>query len=396
MLKKVLLATLSLAVLATAQAPPPAAGGGRGRGPQIPPVVSPEVLPDHSVTFRILAPQATTVGLRGGDIPQFAGGGRGTPPPPALEFKKGENGVWEGTTKPIDPGTYRYTLSVNGVAVIDPRNPLTSESNNNTWSMFTVPGADFMDAKKDIEHGAVARVDYYSNALGKFRRMRVYTPPGYEAGGNQKYPVFYLLHGAGDSDDSWTTVGRANVIFDNLIAAKKAKPMIVVMTAGHTSQQMGGRGAAPAAAGTPDDFTRDFVGDVMPYVEKHYRVVNDRAHRAIAGLSMGGSQTLNVAVPHLDKFAHIGVFSSGVLGQGGVEPWEKANMANLDNAALKKGLKTVWFSTGVNDGLITTSKATVELLKKHGFAATFKESPGAHTWINWREYLNEFTPLLFQ
>ena len=396
MLKKILLASLSITLCAVAQieqpiriSPPP----GAGRGPQGPVVVSPEVLPDHRVTFRLLAPQATTVGLRGGDIPQFAGGGRGTPPPPPLEFKKGENGVWEGTTKPIDPGTYRYTLTVNGVAVIDPRNPDSSESNTNVWSVFTVPGSDFMDAKKDTPHGGVAAINYYSKSLNRFRRMHVYTPPGYEMGGNPKYPVFYLLHGASDSDDSWVSVGRANYIFDNLIAAKKMKPMIVVMPAGHTSKlQGGGRGVA----GQPDEFTQDFVGDIMPYVETHYRTANDRAHRAIAGLSMGGSQTLNIAVPHLDKFAHVGVFSSGILGGGGADTWEKANLAHLDNAAMKKGLKTFWFATGVNDGLITNSKSTVELLKKHSFAATFKETPGAHTWINWREYLNEFTPFLFQ
>ena len=134
----------------------------------------------------------------------------------------------------------------------------------------------------------------------------------------------------------------------------------------------------------------------MPYVEAHYRTTNDRAHRAIAGLSMGGGQTMNIAFSHLDRFAHVGVFSSGILGGAGPDVWEKAHLADLDNGALKKGLKTVWFSTGVNDGLIANSKSTVELLNKHGFSATFKESPGAHTWINWREYLNEFTPLLFQ
>jgi enterochelin esterase family protein len=364
-------------------------------------VTSPEVLPDHRVTFRILAPDATTVTLRGGDIPQLAGGGRGAPPNPASILTKGENGVWETTVGPIDPGAYRYTFAVNGVAVIDPRNPSISESNTNVWSMVVIPGSDLMDTK-DVPHGAVAAVTYHSSALGKFRRMHVYTPPGYEASGSQKYPVFYLLHGAGDCDEAWTSVGRAGFILDNLIAAKKAKPMIVVMPAGHTSQTQtfgGGRGpGAPAAGGPPprDEFTEDFVTDIMPYVEKNYRTLNDRAHRAIAGLSMGGSQTMNIAFLHLDKFAHVGVFSSGILGGAGPEAWEKAHLANLDNAALKKGLKTVWFSTGVNDTLITNSKSTVELLNKHGFSATFKESPGAHTWINWRNYLIEFAPVLFQ
>jgi len=388
---------------ALAQAPadpanPARGGGGRGRGPQGPAVVSPEILPDHSVTFRILAPQAETVALRGGDIPQLAGGGRGAPPNPGPTFTKGANGVWEATVGPINPGAYRYTFAVNGVAVIDPRNPQVSESNANVWSMFYIPGADFMD-EKNVPHGAVAAINYYSTALGKFRRMHVYTPPGYETGGSQKYPVFYLLHGAGDCDESWTSVGRAGFILDNLIADKKAKPMIVVMPAGHTTlTQGGGRGAAPVAGGPPprDEFTDDFVTDIMPYVEKNYRTLTDRPHRAIAGLSMGGSQTLNIAFTHLDEFAYVGVYSSGILGNAGTADWGKNHLADLDNTALKKGLKMVWFSTGADDALITNSKATVELLKKHGFDATFQESPGAHTWINWRNYLNEFAPLLFR
>ena len=248
--------------------------------------------------------------------------------------------------------------------------------------------------------------------------MHVYTPPGYELG-STKYPVFYLLHGAGDSDEAWTSVGRAGIILDNLIAAKKARPMIVVMPAGHTNGPNPGVGApftsAVPQADTPDDFTRDFTTDLMPYIEKHYRVVADRANRAIAGLSMGGSQTLNIAIPHLDQFAYIGVFSSGLIGGGGRgrgatpvagapaapaapfgEAWEKRNLAMLDNAALKKGVKLVWFSTGKDDGLIATSRSTVDLLKKHGFNAQFVESQGGHTWLNWRDYLVQFTPQLFQ
>ena len=390
-------AIFSGAMLAQGPAAPPAAPGG-GRGPQGPAVISPEILSDHSVTFRILAPKAETVGLRGGDIPQLAGGGRGAPPNPGPTFTKGENGVWEATIGPINPGAYRYTFTVNGVAVIDPRNPLVSESNTNVWSLFYIPGADFMD-EKNVPHGAVASINYYSSALGKFRRMHVYTPPGYEASGSQKYPVFYLLHGAGDCDDSWTSVGRAGFILDNQIVDKKAKPMIVVMPAGHTSQtQGGGRGAAPTAGGPPprDEFFEDFVGDIMPYVEKNYRVLTDRPHRAIAGLSMGGNQTLNIAFSHLDKFAYVGVFSSGILGGASPAEWETSHAADLDNASLRKGLKTLWFSTGADDSLITNSKATVELLKKHNFDASFQESPGAHTWINWRNYLDEFAPQLFQ
>lgn len=383
------IAVFAVIPMASAQQPAPGRGG---RGPQGPQVVSPEVQPDRHIVFRILAPQAETVTLRAGDIQGLPQGGP--------QFTKGENGVWEATVGPIDPGAYRYTFAVNGVAVVDPRNPASSQSNNNVWSLVYVPGAAFMDTQK-VPHGAVAAVDYYSTALGKDRRMHIYTPPGYESG-QQKYPVFYLLHGAGDSDDSWTSVGRAGFILDNLIAAGKAKPMVVVMPAGHTSLTANfGRGAAAApgaapAAPTRDEFQEDFVADIMPYVDKHYRVLSGRQHRAIAGLSMGGSQTLNIAFSHLDQFAYIGVYSSGILGRGSASEWESAHTAALDNAALKKGLKLVWFSTGSADGLITNSKATVEMLKKHGFNAEFHESPLGHVWINWRNYLNEFTPQLFQ
>jgi enterochelin esterase family protein len=381
-----ILAACSLGPIASAQQGAPPAGG---RGAQGPVIVSPEILADRRVVFRINAPQAQTARLTGTDIPGNLQG---------AAMIKGDNGVWEVTLGPIDPGAYRYNFNVDRVSVIDPRNPSTSESNNNTWSLFYVPGSDFMDLQ-NVPHGAVASVPYYSSALKKWRRMHVYTPPGYELG-QGKYPILYLLHGAGDSDDSWTSAGRAGFILDNLISAKKAKPMVIVMPAGHTSQTGGGIAGSPAAQ---DEFSQDFVTDIMPYAETHYRVIADRQHRAIAGLSMGGSQTLNIAIPHLDKFAYIGVFSSGLiaglLGTQAQAPgasWEQLHQAELDNAAAKKGLKLVWFSTGADDQLIATSKSTVDLLKKHGFNAVFQESPGGHTWINWRNYLNEFAPQLFQ
>jgi enterochelin esterase family protein len=353
-------------------------------------VVSPEVSSDRHITFRVYAPQAQSVRLTASDIPGLGQTG---------VFTKDEANVWALTIGPIDSGAYRYNFNVDGVATIDPGSPFISESNANVWSLVYVPGADFMDTR-NVPHGAVASVNYYSSALETWRRMHVYTPPGYETN-NEKYPVFYLLHGAGDNDEAWSSVGRANFILDNLIAARKAKPMVVVMTAGHTSRLQGGRGGGGFLS-PADDFARDFVHDVMPYVEKHYRVLTDRAHTAMAGLSMGGSQTLNIAIPHLDRFAYIGVYSSGLIGEfPGEAPstgssWEARNQAMLDNPALKKGLKLLWFSTGKDDGLIGTSKATVELLKKHGFNAVFEESSGAHTWINWRNYLNEFAPQLFQ
>jgi enterochelin esterase family protein len=317
---------------------------------------------------------------------------------------KGDGGVFELTLGPIEPGSYRYNFDVDGVAVIDPRNPSTSESNNNTWSLVHVPGADFMDTLH-VPHGVVSTVTYHSTALSRFRRMHVYTPPGYAAGGG-KFPVFYLLHGAGDCDDSWTSVGRAGFILDNLIAARKAKPMIVVMPAGHTTA---GGFRLPT---DNDDFARDFLSDLVPHVEKNYRVLTDRGHQAIAGLSMGGAQTLNIAFSRLERFGYVGVYSSGLLGMfpirmpgpGAPTPpppppgpsWEEQHKANLDNAALKKGLKLFWFATGRDDFLVENTRKTVDFFKQRGFAPVYEETGGAHTWINWRNYLNEFAPKLFQ
>lgn len=360
----------------------------RGQWPRGPVVVSPEVSAERMITFRILAPKAESVRLSAGDI---QGLGQRT------ELIKGTNDVWEITVGPIAPGAYRYNFNVDGVPVIDPRNPATSESNNNTWSLVYVPGAEWMDTQ-NVPHGAVASVTYFSKALGRFRRMHVYTPPGYESG-KGRFPVFYLLHGAGDCDDSWTSVGRAGFILDNLIAAHKAKPMLVVMPAGHVGPF---RPGAPRAAN--DEFAQDFLGDIMPAVEKNYRVYADSKHRALAGLSMGGGQTLNIGISHLDKFDYLGVYSSGVFGiiggPGGREPerptFEEQHLSQLDDPKLKSGIRLFWFATGRDDFLLPTTRATVDMLKRHGFEVVFKESDGGHTWINWREYLNEFAPQLFQ
>jgi len=379
---RIVVATAWLAALVGAQAP------------QRPSVVSPEVTSDRRVVFRLAASNAEAVKLNGGDIPGINQGGAMT---------KGDNGVWEVTLGPLEPGAYRYTFNVGGLSVVDPRNPAISESNNNVWSLVVVPGSEVMDMK-DVQHGAVAAVTYQSAALGRARRMHVYTPPGYEKG-SAKYPVFYLLHGAGDSDEAWTSVGRAGFIIDNLIATGKAKPMIIVMPAGHTNS---GGFRVPTRG---DEFMKDFVGDVMPYVESHYRVLTDRASRAIAGLSMGGGQTLTIATPHLDKFAYVGVFSAGLFNMFQVRrpgaatapapppqspTWEEQNLKTLDNAALKKGLKLMWFSTGKEDFLLETTRQSVDLFKKHGFPVVYEESGGGHTWLNWRAYLTQFAPMLFQ
>lgn len=312
-------------------------------------------------------------------------------------MKKGENDLWE-ITLDVAPGTYRYRIDVDGVQAVDPRNPAVSESNANVWSLVRVPGAAFMDTA-DVPHGAVAKVTYHSKSLGKVRRAHVYTPPGYETN-TEKYPVFYLLHGAGDCDDSWTSVGRAADILDNLIAAKKATPMIVVMPAGHIGPFTFG-GPPPAAGSAPTArFEDDFEKDLRPYIEKTYRVKTARADRAVAGLSMGGGQTLTLFLSKPADYSAVGVFSSGIFAGRGADAWEEWEKVNGEKvkvaAAAKDGLKVFWFATGKDDFLLDTTKKSVELFKKHELNPEYKETEGGHTWICWQQYLSEFAPKLFK
>jgi enterochelin esterase family protein len=383
--RRFLIATFATLLAAFSIVPTSQAQFGRP-GPR---VVSPETSPERQVAFRILAPKAETVEMAGGgDIPGLSSA-------EARALTKGTNGVWEITTGPVPPGAYRYAFSVDGVRVVDPRNPATSESNENTWSLVHVPGADWMDTR-DVPRGAVSEVTYWSSTLKRFRRLHVYTPPGYESG-EGKYPIFYLLHGAFDSDDSWSSVGRAGFILDNLIASGKARAMVVVMPHGHTG---------PFSFGMPlsGQFEPEFLTDIMPQMEKRYRVYTDRQHRAMAGLSMGGAHTLNIGIPALEKFAYLGVYSSGIFGITGGPganasqgpTFEEKHKAILDDPQLKEGLKLFWFATGKDDFLVGTTRATVEMFRKHQFNVVYKETDGAHTWDKWREYLNEFAPQLFK
>jgi enterochelin esterase-like enzyme len=371
---------------------------------------SPEVDTGRHLTVRVAAPDAHRVELRSpGDIPGVGGRGGAVP-----QLTKNADGIWEKTVGPLPAGAYRYAFVVDGITVVDPKNPTTSQTNTTVYSLALVPGSDVFDTR-NVPHGAVSAVHYYSNTLGGIRRMHVYTPPGYD-NGRERYPILYLLHGAGDVDESWSTVGRAGFILDNLIAGGRARPMIVVMPAGHVN----GAGAAvgsdlaprarptdgnPGIGNGPDPFVDDFTNDLLPYVERTYRVLKDRANRAIAGLSMGGNQTLNIAIPQLQRFGYVGVFSSGIISGRGRETvagakfgdaWETRNLAALDNSQVKHGLALLWFSTGRDDSLIDTTRQTVRLLETHGFKPVFIESEGAHTWLNWRNYLVEFASQLFQ
>ena len=390
---------LTSLVVAACLAPAIAGAQGRGGGPAAPTVVSPEVASDRRITVRLYAPKAEAVRLDASDAP-------GVPLGAGAPMAKGDNGVWQVTVGPVPAGAYRYAFNVDGVPTLDPRNPATSESNNNSWSLVYVSGSDLFDTTA-VPRGAVAEVTYSSASLGMFRRMHVYTPPGYETSG-RKYPVLYLLHGAGDSDNSWSTAGRAGFILDNLIAKKAAKEMIVVMPAGHT-RTAAGAGVVTADANAA--FSGDFMGSVVPYIERHYRVASGRDNTAIAGLSMGGGQTLDIATANGAKFGYVGVFSSGLfgvfaLGGRGAPPppawtkgssdWEKRNTAALTDEKTRKGLKLFWFSTGKDDFLLQTTRSTVNLFKEYGYSPVYEESEGGHTWINWRDYLSEFAPLLFR
>ncbi len=350
-----------------------------------PRIVSPEIAANRDVTLRLRAPSAGRVELvSGGDIP-------GVPMQGGLPLTKGADGIFSIVLPALAAGAYRYRFTVDGVATNDPGNPSTSESNGNAWSLFYVPGAELMDTQR-VAHGAIAEVHYYSTVLNRTRRMHVYTPPGYERN-RDVYPVLYLLHGAFDGDDSWSTVGRAGFILDNLIAARDARPMIVVMPDGHTSRFSGGGGAGGLDMA---DFVREFTRDIKPHIETNYRIRGGRAATAIAGLSMGGAQTLDIVFGNLASYAYVGVFSSGVFGIADNADWENRHREQLDDETLKRGLELVWFSTGRDDFLLDTTKATVAMLEKHDLDVDYEESAGGHTWINWREYLTRFAPQLFR
>lgn len=370
-------------------------------------LISPQVLPDNRVTFRIYAPKASEVTLDGDWILQ----GRGTGGP----LQKDDQGIWSITVGPLEPDFYMYTLTVDGVPTIDPQNRTIKQGLAPLKNVFLVPGeaVAFADTRS-VPHGDVRIVWYDSPALGCARSMRVYTPPEYDSS-DEAYPVLYLIHGGGDDDRAWSTIGRAGFIMDNLLAAKKVKPMIVVMPNGSMHQPgfsyrlIGEDRHSPTAIAARietisrlhDIFVQDLLETIIPTVEKRYRVLTDRDKRAIAGLSMGGAETLRVAPSNLDKFAYIGVFSMG-LQEGehaGVNPDFEARNASFFASPdqTNQVLKLFWIACGNNDHLIGDgARKLSETLKRHGIRHEFHETEGGHTWINWRQYLRDFLPLLFQ
>jgi enterochelin esterase family protein len=362
---------------------------------------SPEVSTDHRVTFRIYAPKATEVTVSGDWITQ----GRGT----GGKLEKDEVGVWSLTVGPLVPDFYSYFFTVDGVRTIDPKNGMIKQGETSLDSMFFVPGAEAaFEDNLPVPHGQI-RIDWYrSTVLDKPRSMHVYTPPGYEST-KEKYPVFYLLHGGGDEDSGWSTIGRAGFILDNLIADRKARPMIIVMPNGSMPRPGFPRGG-PAAPGTPPDpafqqamqqaqqkFVAELLDNVIPLVEKNYRVLTSRENRAVAGLSMGGGQTLAVAPSHLDRFAYIGVWSAGVNPTVS-EDFIKRNAAFFDSPdKTNRMVKLFWVGAGERDQTAGASaKNLARILEEHKIRHEYHESEGGHTWINWRHYLNDFAQLLFR
>jgi enterochelin esterase-like enzyme len=350
-----------------------------------------ETLADGRVTFRICAPAAADVRVTSTDLPDVIPFGPNGPV--ALAMSKDAMGLWSVTTdKPIAADNYRYNFVIGGIEVTDPQATEFTRERVGSHSIFEVAGTagEFQTYNPKIPHGVVAEFEYWSKSLGVKRRAHVYTPPGYMKS-NTRYPVLYLVHGAGDSDDSWTGTGHAHYILDNLIAAGKAKPMIIVMPFGHTPAR---EGAAPILTNT--DFGTDLLTDLMPQIATTYRTLERPQARAMAGLSMGGAHTLNFGLPHPEVFQYLGLFSMG-LGVGGNQE-QVANFENQHAAALGRAsreLKLMYYAIGKDDFLYGTVAPTRALLDRQNIKHIYNESTGGHTWINWRRYLNDFLPRLF-
>lgn len=343
------------------------------------PPVSPEVHADRRVTFRIRAPKAAEVSFFGDWMK----------PGSTERMTKGDAGVWTITLGPLPPSIYLYSFTVDGMTIADPVNPRIKLRSQTSASMVEVPAEQpELWQARDVPHGAVQINWQKSNVLGgEPRWIWVYTPPGYEEG-TRKYPILYLLHGSNDTAGGWTLAGNANFILDNLIAQKLATPMVVVMPYGH---------AVPF--GSPREvqakntalFEEYLLKDVMPYVEKKYRVLPGRDQRAIAGLSMGGGQTLHIGFGHLDLFSAIGAFSAAAP----MDFETRFAAALADAPGTNRKLKSLWIACGRQDSLFERSEKLSQLLKSKGVRHTFVPTEGLHTYTEWRRYLGEFAPLLF-
>jgi len=341
-------------------------------------VRSPEVGPDRSVTFRVRAPQASEVTLTG----EFMRGGKPL---------QNSGGLWSVTVGPLEPEIYNYNFTIDGVKTIDPNNPdvKTGSTPSTISSILEVRGdrPAFYDAQA-VPHGEIHTIWYESKSLKAIRRLTVYTPPGYDHSGNTRYPALYLFHGANADETAWTRLGHVNLILDNLLAAGKAKPFIVAMPFGY--------GVPPGSAAAPGQntalFGRDLLEDVIPFVDSHYRVYGDRSHRAIAGLSMGGGESLEIGLNHLELFSYVGGFSAALRP---ADFQKTFGGLTADPEAANAKLRLLWFGCGTDDSLFAAADSFAKFLDAARIKRVFKQSDGAHTWMVWRRYLNEFAPQLF-
>jgi enterochelin esterase family protein len=294
--------------------------------------------------------------------------------------------VWTVTVGPLEPEIYNYNFTIDGVRAIDPANPnvKTGSTPSTISSILEVRGdrPAFYDGQ-DVPHGDIRTHWYQSKSLAALRRVTVYTPPGYDANPRTRYPTLYLFHGANADETAWTRLGHVNLILDNLLAAGKAKPFVVVMPFGY--------GVPPGSRGGGDNtalFGRDLLEDVIPFVQSRYRVFTERDRRAIAGLSMGGGESLTIGLNHPGLFAYVGGFSAALRPADFDKTYGAVSPANK--------FKLVWIGCGKEDSLFVPAKAFSDFLHQRKVAHVFRESEGAHTWMVWRRYLNEFAPLLFQ
>ena len=396
MLKTALIASvLAVAVAVTVAQSPAPLQGGRGAGPgggmptPYTALLSPEVHADRTVTLRLRAPNATQVEVAG-EIMQAKA---------PIAMTKSEDGVWTATLGPLPPEIWVYNFRVQGVDVADPSNPaIKPVPPGFAMSSFVeVPGDTpaFYDSRP-VPHGEVRMVLYESRTMGVTRWVWIYTPPNYDKSG-AKYPVLYLLHGNGEAQNGWVMNGRANIILDNLIADKKAQPMIVVMPQGHALQ---GANVGPLVRLTGETemfskrFPQDLLQEVIPLVERNYRVYTDADQRAIAGLSMGGGQALSIGLARTDLFHYVLGFS-GAVGGPFMNAETEFGEALSKPEVLNSRLRLLWVSCGKQDFLYPANRQFVDMLKGKGVNVLFRETEGSHVWSVWRNYLNETAPMLF-
>ncbi|MBN2635239.1 MAG: hypothetical protein JXR61_03140 [Prolixibacteraceae bacterium] len=349
--------------------------------PTRPYVISPRVNPDKTVTFSYNAPNAQTVILDA----QFGS---------QLPMTKGTNGIWSVTTEPVKPDIYPYNFIVDGTRVMDPANEDFFPNEFFKASLVDIPGnAPLIHSMQDVPHGTITYSNYKSNSMnGTYRPLVIYTPPGYEKNQDKKYPVLYLISGTTDTEETWFKVGKANLILDNLIFQQKAVPMIIVMPYGNNGISVSGP-SGPDVTQMYDAFEKDLMNDIIPFVEKNYRVIADRENRAVAGFSRGGGQSLWAGLSNTDKFAYICSYSA-YLTKDDFE----SNFSSFyaDPEATNKKMKLFWLSVGNEDFLFQQAEEFMDLLKEKKINTKTLITSGGHTWMNCKLFLSESAPLLFK